>query len=326
MVLLAEWETVPFHFIWVSLTLLYGFRVWPARPTALTLACVILGTGALILIDVGHGSQPIDEITEVPLMSAMFLAMVWHARRRLVVIEELERVSQTNLKLLQRERQFVQDASHELRAPITVAIGHVELIERTAGDPAVREDARVAVDELLRLRSLAERLLALASLDETDPLHVSLTDVDGLVADALRRWAPSPRTWVRGELGAGSGLVDRDRLALALDALIDNAVKHTDAGDRIELAAARNNGTIRVAVSDSGSGIAPDRASLIFDRFARADSSRSRDAGGVGLGLAIVKAIAEAHGGAVTVHGEPGRGTTFELALPVGGPEPPTHP
>jgi signal transduction histidine kinase len=321
MAVFASWETVPFHFIWVSLTLLYGFRVWPARPTAITLGCVILGTGSMIILDVLHGAQPIDEITEVPLMAAMFLAMVWHARRRLAVTEQMEQVSEANLKLLERERRFVQDASHELRTPITVALGHVELIERTASDPAVREDARVAMDELLRLRSLAERLLALASLDETDPLQLALTDLDGIVADALRRWAPAPRTWVQGELDGGTARVDRDRLALALDALIDNAVKHTVVGERIEIASRRNNGTVRLTVSDSGAGVDPERAAVLFDRFARADSGRSRDAGGVGLGLAIVKAIAEAHGGTVSVHSELGRGTTFEVALPVAGPD-----
>ncbi len=324
MFVFATWETVPFHFIWVSLTLLYGFRVWPARPTMITLACVIFGTGSLILLDVFHGTQPIDEITEVPLMAAMFLAMVWHARRRLAVMEEIERVSETNLQLLERERRFVQDASHELRTPITVALGHIELIQRTARDPELREDAEVAMEELLRLRSLAERLLTLASLDDAEPLRLRPADVDGLVGDALRRWGPAPREWIRGELRAGIAQVDRDRLALALDALVDNAVKHTNPGDRIELSASRRNGTILLAVSDSGSGVPPDSADRIFDRFARADSGRSRLAGGVGLGLAIVQAIAEAHGGTVRVRSSPGSGSTFELALPVSGGERPS--
>jgi signal transduction histidine kinase len=322
MVIYATWETVPFHFIWVSLTLLYGFRVWPAKPTMITLACVVGGTGTLILVDVTHGLQPLDEITEVPLMAAMFLAMVWHARRRLAATEEIERVSEANLRLLERERRFVQDASHELRTPITVALGHIELIERTAKDRELREDAQVAVEELLRLRSLAERLLMLASLDDAEPLHLLPADVDGLVADALRRWGAAPRTWIRGGLGGGVAYVDRDRVALALDALIDNAVKHTNPGDRIELGASRRNGTVLLSVSDSGSGIPPESTAHIFDRLARADSSRSRQAGGVGLGLAIVKAIAEAHGGAVLVRSSPGSGSTFELALPFSGPEP----
>jgi len=236
-------------------------------------------------------------------------------------MQEVERVSERNLQLLERERRFVQDASHELRTPITVALGHIELIERTATDAELREDAEVAMEELLRLRSLSERLLTLASLDHAEPLRLMPADVDGLVVDVLRRWGAAPRTWVRGELKAGVAQVDQDRLALALDALVDNAVKHTSPGDRIELSASRRNGTILVGVSDSGSGIAPESADRIFDRFARADSGRSRRAGGVGLGLAIVKAIAEAHGGTIQVKSSPGSGSTFELALPVSHPE-----
>jgi two-component system OmpR family sensor kinase len=82
MLLFPAWETVPFHFIWVSLTLLYGFRVWRVRPTLVVLACVMVSTAVLIGFEVAHGDQPLDEITEVPLMAAMFLAMMWHAQRR----------------------------------------------------------------------------------------------------------------------------------------------------------------------------------------------------------------------------------------------------
>src|SRR5213595_1723461 len=115
------------------------------------LAFVMVMTGLFIGIDYSRGAQPLDEITEVPLMAAMFLAMVWHARRRLTAMEEIERVSGENLRLLERERRFVQDASHELRTPITVALGHAELIERAARDPMVADDARVIEDELERL-------------------------------------------------------------------------------------------------------------------------------------------------------------------------------
>src|SRR5207249_507408 len=120
MVTFPTWETVPFHFIWVSLTLLYGFRVWNVKPTVWTLAAVMVGTGSLIAVDIARGTQPADEITEVPLMAAMFVAMVWDARRRLAAMSEIEQVSEANARLLERERRFLQDASHELRTPITV--------------------------------------------------------------------------------------------------------------------------------------------------------------------------------------------------------------
>src|SRR5205807_2405620 len=87
MFIFATWETVPFHFIWVSLTILYGFRVWRMRPTLSVLGAIIVATAAVLIVDVMRDTQPLDEVTEVPLMSAMFLAMVWHARRRLAVID-----------------------------------------------------------------------------------------------------------------------------------------------------------------------------------------------------------------------------------------------
>src|SRR2546423_14669777 len=91
MILIPTWETVPFHFIWVSLTVLYGFRVWRTGPTLTVLAVVMVTTGALITVDYTRGAQPLDELTEVPLMAAMFLAMVWHARRRVTALEQTGR-------------------------------------------------------------------------------------------------------------------------------------------------------------------------------------------------------------------------------------------
>src|ERR1700680_3301673 len=105
MLVFAEWETVPFHFIWVSLTILYGFRVWSIKPTMTLLGAILLLTGAILIVDVRRGTQPLDEVTEVPLMASMFLAMVWHARRRQAVTEEIRRVSEVNLRLLERERR-----------------------------------------------------------------------------------------------------------------------------------------------------------------------------------------------------------------------------
>ena len=97
-------------------------------------------------------------------MAAMFVGMVWHARRRLSAMEETERVSMENLRLLERERRFVQDASHELRTPITVALGHAELIQRRATDPTIVEDVDVIADELARLRRLVDGLLLLVTI------------------------------------------------------------------------------------------------------------------------------------------------------------------
>jgi len=317
MYLFPEWETVPFHFIWVSLTILYGFRVWKFRPTLSVLAGVMLLTGLFIWNDVVRGFQPADELTEVPLMAAMFLAMVWHARRRLTAMEETERVSMENLRLLEREQRFVQDASHELRTPITVALGHAELIQRTTTDPTVADDAAVIADELQRLRRLADRLLLLAGTDDPEFLQLRPIDLETIVVDAVRRWTATPRRWLLGNAEEATVMADADRLAVALDALIENAVNHTREQDTIDVGVRRRGDRAVVTVRDTGAGIPPGDLDHIFGRFARADRGRSRRTGGFGLGLSIVKTIAEAHRGDVHVTSAVGVGTTFEIRLPL---------
>jgi signal transduction histidine kinase len=315
MALVPRWETVPFHFIWVSLTIVYGYRVWGASKTALVLGAVVVSTGGLLVFEVLREGE-LAELTEVPLMGAMFLAMVWHAQRRRSAMEGLRRVSDANLRLLQRERQFVQDASHELRTPITVALGHAELIERDSGHPQMAEDARVVIDELLRLRRLADRLLLLATTEDPDFLSRSSVDIPELLAAALQRWAPIDRCWRLDLVDPAMVDGDPDRLGLALDALVENAVKHTRPGDEIRLGARRSGDQVAITVADGGAGMPADRLAAIFERFTRLDTARTRDRGGAGLGLAIVQAIARAHGGTVRVRSALGAGSTFELALP----------
>lgn len=317
MLLYPEWETVPFHFIWVSLTLLYGFRVWKTRPTLAILAFVMGLTGAFIGIGVWRNETPRGELAEVPLMAAMFLAMVWHARRRLTAMEETERVSMENLRLLEREHRFVQDASHELRTPITVALGHAELIQRSATDPTLAEDAAVIADELMRLRRLTDRLLLLAGSEDPEFLYPAAVDLETIVMDAVRRWTATPRRWLLGAAEEATVIADADRLEAALDALIENAVNHTREQDTIEVAIHRRGAWAVISVRDTGAGIPAADLDHIFDRFARADPGRSRNTGGFGLGLSIVKAIVDAHGGEVRVTSAVGVGTTFEILLPL---------
>jgi signal transduction histidine kinase len=317
MALAPKWETVPFHFIWVSLTVLYGYRVWGPRVTAGLLTAVVVSTGTLLVHDVVQHAQPADELVEVPLMGAMFLAMVWHAQRRRSAMEDLRQVSDANLRLLHRQRQFIQDASHELRTPITVALGHAELVERASREPELAEDARIVVDELQRLRRLADRLLLLATSEDPDFLSRSPVHVEQLLAAILQRWAPIARRWRLDPIEPATVVGDADRLELALDALVENAVKHTVPGDEIRLGAQRQGDLVAIVVADSGTGMPADQLEGIFARFARLDESRSRDLGGVGLGLTIVKAIAQAHGGSVAVRSRPGGGSVFDLLLPL---------
>ncbi len=324
--LFPAWQTVPFLAIWVSLTVIYGFRLWRLQPTILTLAAVTLATGGLIGVQVLKGQQDADYLAEVPLIALMFLVMVWHGRRRLAAtqerltaMEQVQRISQENLRLLEQQRQFLQDASHELGTPITVALGHAELIEQTATDQGVAADARVVTGELARLRRLTTRLLLLASAGSPGFLQVAPVATDHLVLDALERWGHVPRHWRLGEVAEATVIGDADRLVVALDALLENAVGHTEPGDRIEVSVHHDDGQVVIAVTDSGCGIPPADLDRIFGRFTRAEPYRSRDAGGFGLGLPIVQAIAEAHHGSIRVHSASGRGATFEMVIPATG-------
>ena len=321
--LLPAWQTVPFLAIWVSLTVIYGFRLWRLQPTILTIAAVTLATGGIIGVQVIKGQQDADYLAEVPLIALMFLMMVLFGRRRLAAtqerltaMEQVQQISQENLRLLEQQRQFLQDASHELGTPITVALGHAELIEQAVTDQAVAADARVVTGELARLRRLTNRLLLLASAGSPGFLRMAPVATDHLVLDALERWAHVPRHWRLGEVAEATVIGDADRLVVALDALLENAVAHTEPGDRIEVSVYRDGRHTVIAVTDSGCGIPPSDLERIFGRFARAEPSRSREAGGFGLGLPIVQAITEAHHGSVRVRSVSGRGATFEMVLP----------
>jgi len=314
MIAWPSWETIPFHFVWISLTLVYGFRVWPLRATMRVLGFVIVATGGSILLDAFDGIQLWGELFEVPLMAAMFLAMVWHARRRVAALQIVEGRSEERRSLLERQERFIHDASHELRTPVTIARGHMELLRAQGGDDS---EVEIALDELDRIDAIIERLLLLATADQPDFLRIDDVDVEPFLEDVFIRWSEvAPRAWRLGPLATGRLQVDCDRLRAALDALLENAVKYTQEHDAIELRArARGPAAIVIEVSDEGCGVPTEALQRIFDRFARADAARTRTAGGVGLGLAIVDAIAKGHGGRCTVSSN-GEGSVFALALP----------
>jgi signal transduction histidine kinase len=316
-VIFSHWETVPFHLIWISLTLLYGFRVWAIKPTAWVLAVVMVTTFGAIGLDVLHGAQSVDELNEVPLMATMFWLMVWHAQRRLASDTERNLVSEENARLLTTQRRFMQDASHQLRTPITIALGHAELLaSELAGRPEAR-DIDVVVGELDRLRRLGERLLMIAASEDPDFLHPEPVALAPFLLEVLRKWMPtSERRWQLGQLQPAVVSADRERLGLAVDALLENAVKHTAVGDVISLSVLiSGGGTARMIVADSGEGIATDEVDRIFERFR--SGTQLGGSRGTGLGLALVRAVAKAHGGEVEVRSVPGRGSEFALRLPV---------
>ncbi|MGI8714697.1 MAG: sensor histidine kinase [Solirubrobacteraceae bacterium] len=314
MIAWPTWETIPFHFVWISITLLYGFRVWPIRATLLTLGFVMGATGASIGFDAFRGIQLWGELFEVPLMAAMFLAMVWHARRRVDAQRIAEQRAEQARSLLDGQERFIHDASHELRTPVTIARGHLELLRGQVGEAPELE---VALDELSRINAITQRLLLLATVDQPDFVQPAEVELEPLLEEVFMRWSEvAPRSWRLGALVPGSLLIDAERLRVALDALIENAVKYTEPPAPIELRTHQEGSrSIVIEVRDGGRGVPSQALGRIFERFARADPARTRSAGGVGLGLAIVDAIVKAHGGSCTVTST-GRGSVFALHLP----------
>jgi signal transduction histidine kinase len=254
------------------------------------------------------------EAAVIPLVLTIFAGLVWHGRRRQAVLDEVQGLAEMRASLLERQERFLHDASHELRTPITIARGHLELLRRERPEAPELE---VALDELGRMEGIVERLLLLAK-SEQQGLALQKIDLEAFLSDLFIRWSEvAQRAWRLDVDLEGRLLADPEALRDALDALLENAVKYTDAGDTVELAAYPDGvGGVVIKVSDSGLGVPLDALPHIFDRWARADGARTRERGGAGLGLAIVVAVARAHGGHCSVEPLP-HGTAFRLHLPV---------
>ncbi|WP_250006764.1 cell wall metabolism sensor histidine kinase WalK [Actinoplanes sp. M2I2] len=220
-----------------------------------------------------------------------------------------------------RARTFAADASHELRTPLATISGWLELYRQggLSGDDVAQAVARIE-DEVGRIRLLVEELGLLARLDTGRPLEsrpLDLATLAGSVVEDARVIHPDLDITLRAEPGLPPVPGDAARLQQVLRNLVGNAVQHNPPGTRVGLTLSPDGDHARADVTDNGTGIAAADLPRLFDRFWRAEASRSRDYGGSGLGLAIVQAIVRAHGGRVTVASELGQGTTVSLHLPV---------
>ncbi len=157
------------------------------------LAAMVVTTFAAIGFDVLRGAQPAGELTEAPLMAAMFWVMMWHGRRRQAANAESARVSEENERLLATQRRFLQDASHQLRTPITIALGHSELLARHLADNQDKRDINVIVGELNRLRLLSERLLLIAASANPDFLQPEPVELADFLTRGVAALAPDRR-------------------------------------------------------------------------------------------------------------------------------------
>ncbi|GAA2334149.1 HAMP domain-containing sensor histidine kinase [Saccharopolyspora halophila] len=212
------------------------------------------------------------------------------------------------------QRQFVDDAGHELRTPITIVRGNLELL---GDDPAEREEVvRLCTDELDRMARIVDDLLVLAKADRPDFVTPAMTSLAELTSDIdAKVRSLGERRWVLEDIGEGEHPLDAQRITQAVVQLAQNAVQHTEEGSTIRIGSSAADGVVSLWVSDEGPGVDPAEIEQVFARFTHGSGRK----GGAGLGLAIVKAIADAHRGQVRVLSEPGRGATFRLELPANG-------
>ncbi|MFJ7207748.1 sensor histidine kinase [Streptomyces sp. NPDC098789] len=252
-----------------------------------------------------------DPRTEVGQVGAALNRMLGHVSAALTARQQSET----------RVRQFVADASHELRTPLASIRGYAELTRRGREEPG--PDTRHALgrieSEATRMTGLVEDLLLLARLDAGRPLSYAATDLAPLVVDAVSdaRAAGPDHHW-RLELPSDAAPVAADpaRIQQVLVNLLANARTHTPPGTTVTARVSRETTSVRIEIEDDGPGIPSELLPHVFERFARGDASRSRNAGSTGLGLAIVQAVVSAHGGTVGVRSAPGR-TRFEVRLPL---------
>jgi two-component system OmpR family sensor kinase len=219
----------------------------------------------------------------------------------------------------ERLRQFLADASHELRTPVATVRGYAELYR--AGGLADRgrlDDAlRRTEQEAERMGRLIDDMLTLAHLDEGRPLEQSTVDLSAVAADAAQdARALDPERPVATGIEAVEVVGDETGLRQIAGNLVRNAIVHTPPGTPVEVSVRCEGGNALLSVRDEGPGMDEATASRVFERFFRADTARARATGGSGLGLAIVRSIAEAHGGTVALQTSPGGGTTVTVVLP----------
>jgi signal transduction histidine kinase len=223
------------------------------------------------------------------------------------------------------QQTFIADASHELRTPVAVVRTNAELLQRHIAASGEHSTDQAAVEDILsesdRLGKMVEQMLTLAQADAGGtPLMRSDVDLEQIAEEVRRSMTAlasargvSLETHANGAVGIRA---DRDRLRELLVVLLDNAIKYTDGGGRVDVRTYQAHKRATIEVEDTGHGIPADALAHIFDRFYRVDKARSRDSGGTGLGLAIARQIVEAHGGSIRIESEVGRGTKVTVELP----------
>lgn len=273
-----------------------------------------------------HALRPIIEVTRV----AKRIAATGHVGERVAVPlarDELHELTSTLNEMLEhleqtvrRQRQFLADASHELRGPLMVIRGNLDLLQMDLPVEDRQASAREASEEAERMARLVGDLLFLAEQDAHERMDSAPVALNEVIDEVWQRACTLDAGRHRLKLECNEPttvLGDRYRLSQMLWNLVDNALRYTNPGGRVSLSLCVRGEVAEVAVADTGISIPAEHVPHIFERFYRVDRARSRNESSTGLGLPIVKQVAEAHDGQVRVNSQTGVGTTFTVVLPV---------
>jgi signal transduction histidine kinase len=261
------------------------------------------------------GSVSLDELAEVPLMPLIVGGMAYHAHRAASARRRVEELALLESSRLEGQREFLRDTAHAIRTPVTIARGHIELIQLDSEDVQLQSDTDEVLHQLDRLHHMARRLLAIEALRTTTPISHEAIDVGTLVSDTGRRWShAAARHWVIEVVQSDLVMVDKLRLEEALDALIENALRFTDLDAIVRISCRTQGSWVCLEVADSGPGIALENRERVFDRFFHLHPVGEEP--GTGLGLALVAAVAEVFGGSVRADPAPEGGALLTLRLP----------
>jgi two-component system sensor histidine kinase SenX3 len=226
-------------------------------------------------------------------------------------------------RLEETRRDFVANISHELKTPIGAISLLSEALVDAADDPKmVKKFSTDLIKESKRLTNLVQEIIQLSRLQSTDVIkNAKIVDLRDVIQEAIERNSVlAERRNIRISADAPAGinvLGDQEMLTVAVKNLVENAITYSDEGKQVGIGLRKKHGVAALAVTDNGIGMTPEQQERVFERFYRADASRSRQTGGTGLGLAIVKHVSASHLGDVQVFSKPGFGSTFTLRLPV---------
>jgi two-component system OmpR family sensor kinase len=293
MVVAPGQETIPYHLGYAGLGLAAGFDVWSHRRSVLALGGYTIGSGAVLVSRAADGVIAWEETSEIPLMCLLLTLVLWHIGRRNLALARVSRLVELDQAQMARRERLVRTVSHEMRTPLAIAGGYVDLLRGQQLPPTAHDDLGIVREELDRSSRAVDRLLRLIRSHENLPLmHL---DLDELLREILERWrVVADRDW-RIETAAGVQKVNADRVRACIDTLIENAVRYTKTGDVIRVFGSVDRDTYVIGVADSGPGFTTDQLAAI-----NAASTDAPDAPLVsdprsqtGLGLSLVRDAVE---------------------------------